>query len=432
MSTTPLLLTDNLFSPIIYPLHTRSADEEANGHEVQYLADGRRSVFDYWTPTTPNAQHTVVVTSNLVLNDRGFESGVGDAHTHGGSTIVQSASQHHSGADSLKVTTANSTGSGAYFRHSTSLLDGYAVTQNLPYIFTVWVISSGGGIGKTLQLGIEWTDANGAFISTSLTSAFATTGSWAAQSLSATAPAGAVLASLTCYTDTTEGIFDFYLDDISFGQSFAPTAAFLDRGHNIPGIAGVKYQVSSEGTAYADIWTVTIPGAVGTDLTAANGATTEEGAWGKVWSPGTAGTWHRLLIPAMGTGRIPVIVGLWLGLAWQPDFFFMPSSEEGQDFTSPENVTEWGWRGRGPAVATRSGTISVKFASLADYATARPTLIGQYAKGRPMWICYNQAQADRAFLAVLPQGARFAPRYDRDWFPLQAEIPYVEWEPKRA
>lgn len=420
----PLLLSDNLYNTIAYPAHVLTADEQATGHEIQNIADGRRSPYDYWTPTTANAAHNLMVTSNQV-SDRSFESGTGDASATA-ATIAQDATQHQTGTKSLKVTTTNVAGSG-FFLGGTKR---YTAVSGGVYTFAVSVTAPL-AVGKTIQLSIEWYDSTGTRISTSNQASFALSAVWATKNYQVTAPTGTVAATPTCYTDAIEGIFDFYADDASFGQSFAPTAMFLDRGHNITGFAGTKYQYSYDGITWSDVWSVAIPGVGVTDLTSANGCTTEEGAWGKVWAPNNAASWHRLLIPAMGTGRVPVVVGLWLGVAYQPAFLYMPSADDGATFTRTGTATEWGWRGGGPRVVTHDGTLNIRFDSAADYATARPFLVKQFAAGRPMWVCHDQAQADRSVLTMFPDGARIDPRFDTGWFPRQVQIPYVEHEPLR-
>lgn len=49
----PLLLVDNLFSPVLYPDVVLSANEEATGREAEFFATLRRE--DHWSPTSFNA-----------------------------------------------------------------------------------------------------------------------------------------------------------------------------------------------------------------------------------------------------------------------------------------------------------------------------------------------------------------------------------------
>lgn len=50
----PILAGDNWFSPVQYPLHVLTANEEPVGHEVTRLSNGRRSSLDYAGATTAN------------------------------------------------------------------------------------------------------------------------------------------------------------------------------------------------------------------------------------------------------------------------------------------------------------------------------------------------------------------------------------------
>lgn len=425
---TPLLLVENLFSRTQFPLHTVSANEEATNHEAFRVADGRRSPLDYWTPTTANNQAYVYVTSNQITNDNGFESGTGHAGTENAS-MAQDATQHHSGTKSLKVTTTNVSGSGVYFRSAAASTAAYPVSAGKTYAFSVWAIGPT-AVGKTLTLRVLWYDAAGINISVSTNTNFSLTASWVQQNYTLTAPATAVLATPDVVTDSVEGIFDFFLDDVSFGRSFTPDTIFLDRGHNLAGVASVKYQSSNEGTSWTDVQTVTISSVASTDLTATNGASTEEGAWGKTFT-GTAGTWHRLLVPAMGTGLRPVVVGLTLGTAYQPSFFYNPFNEDRKSLGGNSTVSEWGWHGNGPRPRIRQGELNLKLADATDYTNARYHLDQLYAAGRPMWTCFDRTQADRTFLSRFPDNGVLDLGFGRDWFPRSGSVPYEEWEPKR-
>jgi len=274
-----LLLADNLFNTIAYPLHTVAGDEEAVGHEAFHLADGRRGTTDFWSPITANAQHTATVTCDRV---RG---------------------------------------------------------------------------------------AN-------------------------------------CW--------------------------FLDRGHNLAGVQ-VFVEVSQDNATWQTLASPTIPSVTshGTIVTNANGVATEEGAWGQLVSPVGAGTYWRLRIPAMGAGLLPVVVGLWVGMAYQPaNNFLMPWSEDQDDLVVKETVSEWAWRGRGPVAAPNTGTMNTKLLTDDEYDLARVTVGGHFGRGRPMWIAYDQLQADRAFLAIRPSG-NLGYRYEQSWYPRQSQIQYVEHEPLR-
>lgn len=57
----PVLLAENFLNIRQFASHAIAANEEATGHQVFRVADGRRSGLDYWTPVTANAQATITV-----------------------------------------------------------------------------------------------------------------------------------------------------------------------------------------------------------------------------------------------------------------------------------------------------------------------------------------------------------------------------------
>ena len=55
MPNTWLMCAENYLDAVgQFPNHVLTAEEEASGFDVERVANGRRSVDDYWTPTTPN------------------------------------------------------------------------------------------------------------------------------------------------------------------------------------------------------------------------------------------------------------------------------------------------------------------------------------------------------------------------------------------
>jgi hypothetical protein len=203
---------------------------------------------------------------------------------------------------------------------------------------------------------------------------------------------------------------------------------FIDRGHNLGGLASVQLQVSQDGASWETVATFTIPplSAPGI-LSNVNGVTTEELAWG-ITFPVNAGVWWRLNIPAMGAGLLPQVVGLYLGMAWDPGFFDNPWGEDQTDLVTIEAVSDRGWRGRGPTVPPKAGDIGLKLPTEDVYDVARYHIGGHWSAGRPMWICYDQEEAERTFLALRPVShlnIGFLPV----WFPRQVRFPYVEHEP---
>jgi len=208
------------------------------------------------------------------------------------------------------------------------------------------------------------------------------------------------------------------------------TACILDRGHNLAGVS-VFLETSMDNASWQTVVSPTIPTA---SLTApfsnVNGVTTEEAAWGIVF-PAVGGLYWRLRIPALGVGILPVVVGLWVGMAYQPPSgFLIPWSEDQDTLVGQETVSEWGWRGRGPVVAMNSGALNMKLLTDDEYDVAPHPIAGHYGWGRPLWICYDQDQADRTFLGIRPFG-EFGYGYRNNWWPRQGSVPYIEHEPIR-
>lgn len=205
----------------------------------------------------------------------------------------------------------------------------------------------------------------------------------------------------------------------------------LDRGHNLGG-KEVVLECADESTftnpqIVLDIVLPTVT--QGGPLTGAFGVLTEEGAWA-VNFPDRAASYWRIRIPAMGAGLVPQIVGLWLGLSYTPTYLGLPWGEDSNTAMFQETVSEFGWAGRGPVATPNDGALSIKLSSEFDYELARYHLIEVFGTGRPMWICYDQAQADRLFLA-LRTNTRIGFEYQSGWWPRQGGIPYREHAPLR-
>jgi hypothetical protein len=206
----------------------------------------------------------------------------------------------------------------------------------------------------------------------------------------------------------------------------------LDRGHNLAGVV-LTLEASQDNfaTPAQQIFSFALPSvAVGGDMTIAPGVVTEEGAWLFTF-PDVSATYFRLRIAAMGAGKVPLVVGLWLGLSWTPGFFLTPWGEDQDAFEVKEATSEAGWLGRGAAANVRQGELLVKLPSDDAYDVARYHIQGHFGHGRPMWVVYDQQQADRAFCVLRPTGA-LGFRFEGNWWPRQARIPYREHEPMRA
>jgi hypothetical protein len=207
----------------------------------------------------------------------------------------------------------------------------------------------------------------------------------------------------------------------------------LDRGHNLAG-----YEVVCEcsddnfGTTQTVFDTVLPTASSPTALSDAQGCRTEEGAWIRNF-PDRAATYWRLRIPAMGVGLSPIVVGAWLGLSWTlggNPWLKTPWGEDTDEIRPVETTSEWGWRGRGPTNPVRTTTAAFNLATDGDYDAAR-YVRGHLAVNRPMWVCFDQAQGDRTWLALRQVGAEGI-EFRPGWFPRQGQFALVEHEPLRV
>jgi hypothetical protein len=203
-----------------------------------------------------------------------------------------------------------------------------------------------------------------------------------------------------------------------------------DRPGYLKGVTA-QLQASFDGSTWQNAFTVTFPTATVTNNLAdtAYGVRTEEGAWGMLF-PRLEGLYWRIYVPAMGAGLVPAVVGLYVGMAYQPlNFLNTPWSEDQATLTAQRIVTSFGWQGRGPSGNPRTGQIKLTLMTDDEYDLARYHLGGHYAAGRPTWIVYDIAQADRAVLVARPDGP-FGFGYMPQWFPRQAmNFNWLEHEP---
>lgn len=466
----PLLLSDNLFNTVAYPLHVITADEQATGHEIQNIADGRRSQYDYYTSVTANTERTlkvqcdIVRSVNTIFLDRGHnltDKSIAYEHSANGSSwttawtfcptglgtdlrvgnyLLQSQAMATSPwTNNLTTVTNNNSTAPDGTVTATALVPTASSSNDHNVKSGAITITSAENIAASIYL--RASSYNGAVVRvtdgpssnffgasfglSTVTVLGSSLGGAGALTGSSITDVGNNWRRLTIYGKVNGGVTSVVLHVIVFDTEAHAAALTAYAGDTANGMFAWGAQVERNGSTATDAKAYTR-----TVAAIAAGAVMEDGAWGYTFTA-ASNFYHRIRIPAMGTGLVPVVVGAWLGTAYQPSFLYMPSADDGATFTRPGTTTEWGWRGGGPPVVTRDGTLNIKFASVGDYTTARPFLVKQFAAGRPMWICHDQAQADRTILAMFPDGARIDPRFDSGWFPRQVQIPYVEHEPKR-
>jgi hypothetical protein len=210
----------------------------------------------------------------------------------------------------------------------------------------------------------------------------------------------------------------------------ASTMLALDRGHNLTRLI---YEVSQDNfTTVEPVFDVTLPTATAPgSLDDDFGVRTEEGAWLKRF-PLRAAQYGRIRIPAMGAEQKPKIVGLWVGLGYAVDLL-RPLSDDQDEARADETTTPAGWRGSGPPGFVRTGTLRLELPDLFEYQRARYHLgpQGHFGRRRPTWVVLDDAEAERALLAIRPVGTLGFAREPR-WAFHKADVPFLEHEPLAA
>lgn len=218
---------------------------------------------------------------------------------------------------------------------------------------------------------------------------------------------------------------------VNAGAAIAADYLALDRGHNLSGHE-VTLQWSDNDSTWTDIFTnVTIPSttAGNGDLDTSPFVRTDEGAW-LVRFTQVSHQYYRLVIPAMGAGLVPVIVGLWLGTRWEPATIPPPVIDEDDELVALEVESDVGWIGRTLPVRRRRGQLVLELESLAEYdSTVAGHIRDQYGRGRPMWIVYDDDRPERAVLGLRPR-ERMGFRYERGWPYRRATVNWVEHGPE--
>lgn len=217
---------------------------------------------------------------------------------------------------------------------------------------------------------------------------------------------------------------------VSCDRIRAADTLVLDRGHNLAGKELALECSDDNFVSVQSVFDFVLPSVCQPGpISGPFGILTEEGAWA-INFPDRAATYWRLRIPAMGAGLVPQIVGAWLGLSYSPGFLLTPWGDDSNTASFEEVVSEYLWRGRGPVAQANDGALGIKLLTEFDYELARYHLDGIFGSGKPTWICYDQAQAERMFLALRPQG-RQGFELAQGWWPRQARINYVEHSPLR-
>lgn len=204
----------------------------------------------------------------------------------------------------------------------------------------------------------------------------------------------------------------------------------LDRGHNLDGKQVILQGSNDNFVTKENIVTATLPSSVyaPSDLRILPGTKTEEGAWLFRFDTRAYRDW-RLYVPAMGAGLRPRIVGLYVGLSWEPTFLqALPFSFGGRQLSYTEVESDTAWVGASRAAQRFETTIALQLESWQEYDLARLHVETQIWRHRPTWYVADQARAERAWLARAPRGTyRF--EQAKGWGFMQTSFPLVEHEP---
>ncbi|HEX6937903.1 MAG TPA: hypothetical protein VF158_00725, partial [Longimicrobiales bacterium] len=85
--------------------------------------------------------------------------------------------------------------------------------------------------------------------------------------------------------------------------------------------------------------------------------------------------------------------------------------------------------GAGELALPRVGELRIRLEDYLAYDQARLHLEGGFGHRRPTWIVYDERAAERAVLAVRPQG-RAGFRFADGWGYRQADLSWIEHEPR--
>lgn len=208
--------------------------------------------------------------------------------------------------------------------------------------------------------------------------------------------------------------------------------AIIDRGHNLGGVAGLKLQGSVDAgfTSPVDLVTVTIPTVLveGAPLNGPNGALMEDGAWAIRFATQTF-RYIRWLIPALGAGTRPVIVGTHVGPDYRPGVYLdLPYGEGDREIMGVQEQATSGWAGTNRVSSRKSLDFTLKLASPGDYTSARRYFEEGFLRGFPMWCFWDEDVAERSWVAKAQVGTRGGFRQRRGWHPRQITLQVIEHE----
>lgn len=209
--------------------------------------------------------------TNVLVNP-GFENGLTDWTENTSGTLTQSSTQKHSGSFAGKVVPS---GAGTQCGPQTGT---YPVVGGIAYTVSAWVWFTTAVTGNW-DVALVWYDAALNFISASTTFTSVPATTWTQNTNTYTSPANAAFAQVALIlTGTPAATNIFYVDDVSLWSTVSPTSPyntgansllpyrsvqygawwnattkntagnFLNTSNYVPGLNGVTYDPSFEGT----------------------------------------------------------------------------------------------------------------------------------------------------------------------------------------
>lgn len=236
--------------------------------------------------------------------------------------------------------------------------------------------------------------------------------------------------ALSSWTPATANVEAWVAVDA--GAAVTASMCVIDRGHNLAGHT-VIIEASDDNFSTATTIASLAPAATSTPnssiSTTPAHATTDEGAVVIRFAEHSARYW-RLRIPAMGAGLAPIVVGLYLGAAWQPaQPLALPYQDEDAELQYDAATSGALWMS-GTAPATRRlGEIVLKVSGTAGEAAALALVRDNFIRRRPTWIIFDDLKAERAVLAIAPS-QRAGMGMESGWFGRTIRFNWVEHEPE--
>lgn len=196
----------------------------------------------------------ITLSPNLIDNPD-FETDIVGMAATGGSTVVRSSTQARHGTWATKVTTANASDSGLRVKRRAFSAypqqDDFPATAGLTYDFQPWIYAPAGSVGKTLKCVVAWlTGADGdSGISVTQTVVTLVAG-WQRVQVKGTAPATTNTINLYVVTDTTEGVFDYWVDIPQLGLTPTIAPELVARSEVPTGTSALFEILADDGTTW--------------------------------------------------------------------------------------------------------------------------------------------------------------------------------------